>query len=399
ENFIKIRKGLDKSVVSRDYYFWHSHYYTHQRPGYYTSVRMHSNRASNIEQPHNEEGLKNHHYGDGSNFISVTGQEYNQIFPVWDWQKIPGTTVLQKPELPHWDNLARQGRKDFTGGVTDEKYGAAAFDFESVHDPLKAKKGWFFFDKEFVCLGAGIQSEAEMNVATTLNQSLLAGAVTVKIQDTQQLQQDLHDLKRVNWVHHANIGYVFPEKTDVTVRNQPQTGNWRSINHQSWATDESVTKDVFSLWLDHGVKPQQGSYQYIVVPGIGAVEMASYQPDVVKIVSNTEQMQAVEHIGLGIGQVVFYQSGIVRFGENLSVKTDQPCLLMVMRRNNVVKKVTVSDPTGKLKKIRLEINSKLNGAGGNWQSDWDENRKLSVLQFTLPEEGMAGKSVSAVVNQ
>jgi chondroitin AC lyase len=399
ENIIKIRRGEVKPALTRDYYFWHSHYYTHQRPDYYTSVRMHSNRASNMEQPHNEEGLKSHHYGDGSNFISVTGEEYRQIFPVWDWQKIPGTTVLQKPDVVHWNDLARQGRKDFTGGVTDEKYGTAAFDFESVHDPLKAKKAWFFFDSEFVCLGAGIQSDADLNVATTLNQSLLNGAVTVKADNKHQLEPDLYDLKNVNWVHHANIGYVFPDKANVKLRNQSQTGTWRSINHQSWATDEPVTKEVFTLWLDHGRKPQSGSYQYIVVPGVSEAAMNTYRSDLLKIISNTEQMQAVEHTGLGLSQIVFYQPGIVKLGDNLNIKADQPCLVMVTHSNSKVQKVTVSDPTGKLKKIRLELNTRLNGAGGDWQNEWDENRKVSVLQFSLPEEGMAGKSVSALLTE
>ncbi|WP_439558526.1 polysaccharide lyase family 8 super-sandwich domain-containing protein, partial [Dyadobacter sp.] len=154
ENIVRIRKGEVKPNLTRDHYFWHSHYYTHQRPDYYASVRMHSKRAANMEQPHNEEGLKNHHYGDGSNFISQTGKEFDGIFPVWDWQKIPGTTVVQKPEVAHWKELAKPGLNDFTGGVTDQRYGAAAFDFASVHDPLKARKAWFFFDREFVSLGS-----------------------------------------------------------------------------------------------------------------------------------------------------------------------------------------------------------------------------------------------------
>ena len=87
-----------------------------------------------------------HHFGDGSNFISLTGKEYFNIYPVWDWQKIPGTTVVQKPELPHWKEIAKKGLTDFVGGVSDGEYGAAAFDFASAHDPLKARKAWFFFE-------------------------------------------------------------------------------------------------------------------------------------------------------------------------------------------------------------------------------------------------------------
>ena len=61
--------------------------------------------------------------------------------------------------------------------IFDGKNGAAAFDFESAHDPLKAKKSWFFFDDEYVCLGASVQSSSPYPVATTINQTLLNSKV------------------------------------------------------------------------------------------------------------------------------------------------------------------------------------------------------------------------------
>src|SRR5215204_6649323 len=160
QELVKIRRNETQPKLKWDRFFWHSEYFTHQRPGWFSSVRMHSNRQNNMEEPHNEEGLKMHHFADGSNFISLTGKEYFDIFPVWDWQKIPGATIVQKPELPHWNEIAKKGKSEFVGGVTDGTYGAAVFDFKSVHDPLKARKAWFFFDREYVSLGTGISSEA-----------------------------------------------------------------------------------------------------------------------------------------------------------------------------------------------------------------------------------------------
>ena len=170
-------------AISKDRFYWHSEYFTQQRPDYFASVRMFSSRQSNMEQPHNEEGIKNHHYSDGSNFVTRTGKEYFDIFPVWDWMKIPGTTITQKPAIPHWNQLAKKGLTDFVGGVTDGKYGAAAMDLCCVHDSLKARKSWFFFDNEYVCLGTGINTTEDFPVATTLNQCLLNKGVVVKTKD------------------------------------------------------------------------------------------------------------------------------------------------------------------------------------------------------------------------
>lgn len=72
---------------------------TCQRPHYFASVRMYSTRNHSVEVPYNEEGLRNHFLADGSNFLTRTGNEYNEIMPVYDWRKIPGTTVVQKLRL------------------------------------------------------------------------------------------------------------------------------------------------------------------------------------------------------------------------------------------------------------------------------------------------------------
>ena len=53
-----------------------------------------------MEYPYNSEGLLNHHRGDGANHISRTGNEYFNIFPVFDYQKIPGATIMQNESLP-----------------------------------------------------------------------------------------------------------------------------------------------------------------------------------------------------------------------------------------------------------------------------------------------------------
>ncbi|HYH55813.1 MAG TPA: polysaccharide lyase family 8 super-sandwich domain-containing protein, partial [Anseongella sp.] len=176
---IKIRRGEAKPALAGSRFFWSSEYFSYQRPDFFASVRMYSSRNHSVEVPYNEEGLKNHHLADGSNFISRTGEEYAGVFPVWDWQKIPGTTVLQKPALPPPDAIQQKGLRSFAGAVSDGRYGAAAVDFKSPLDGLEAKKAWFFFDREYVCLGSGISAPAPYPVATTINQCLLQQEVIV----------------------------------------------------------------------------------------------------------------------------------------------------------------------------------------------------------------------------
>lgn len=395
EEIIKIRKGEIVSHLTKTRFFWHSEYFTLQRPKYFASVRMHSSRNHTMEEPHNDEGLKMHHFGDGSNFISLTGREYFNIYPVWDWQKIPGTTVVQKPKLPHWNEISKKGLTDFVGGISDGTYGAAAFDFESAHDPLKGRKSWFFFDNEYVSLGAGIQSKAAYPVNTTLNQTRLNSTVVVGRSGTQEvLTKGEHDLGATSWVLHDKVAYLFPTPTSVHLTNKTATGNWRQINHQGWATNEEVKEEVFTLWLDHGIQPKEAAYAYIVIPNMEAASIPEYQQkSAISILSNTPEIQAVQHSGLGQSQLVFYQAGKIQVNAKLWVEVDQPCMLMIVAKGNKIRELVVSDPSRKLKVLNISSTGKTKGAGEQWTSTWDSTNKKSRIQVTLPQDGYAGQSV------
>ena len=401
EELVKIRKNEKNAKLSWDRFFWHSEYFTHQRPTWFSSVRMHSNRQSNMEQPHNEEGLFNHHFADGSNFITISGKEYLDIFPVWDWQKIPGTTIVQKPSLPHWNQIAKKGITEFIGAVTDGMYGAVAFDFQSVHDPLKARKAWFFFDKEYVCLGAGISSDAAYPVVTTMNQCLLRNEVSVKEQNgNTSFKKGTHDVKNVSWVLHDGVAYVFPSLTNVHVSNQTVTGNWRQINHQDWATEEPVQKDVFSLWIDHGIKPENGKYEYIVVPRVEESSIDNYyKRSGIVVLANTPELQAVQHKNLGRTQIVFYQEGSIKLPDGLVVTVGSPCLVMIKKKGKSIEQIQVSDPSRMLKTLELTVNSPIKTSGDHWKAEWDKTKNLSVIHIDLPAEDYAGKTVELMLRK
>jgi chondroitin AC lyase len=355
---------------------------------------MHSTRNDNMEVPYNGEGLMNHHRGDGTNYISRTGDEYTNIAPVYDWQKIPGTTILQKPELPSENEIQKKGLTDFVGAVTDGKYGAVVYDFKSPHDPLSAKKAWFFFDDEYVCLGAEINSRAKLPVATTINQCLLNGDVVVMNGDKKStVGKGERSLDAVKWILHDGIGYVFPEAQRVILSNQAQTGSWFKINRQSDSPKDEVSKDVFKLWIDHGQQPSNASYQYIVVPSTSETEMDKAGQQV-KILANTPEIQAVSHSGLNICQIVFYTSGELKVSDNLTIGMDSPGTVMVKTEGDAVKQISVADPSRKLGKIHLSVSGKFERNGENFKSVWNKEKGVSEIAIDLPQTVYAGQSVT-----
>ena len=397
ENIAKIRKGEQQPNLSYDRFFWHSEYSVHQRPSWYSTVRMFSSRNNTMEFPHNMESLKHHHYADGANFISVTGKEYDDIFPVWDWQKIPGTTVVQRAVMPSYTEIVKQGKTGFVGAVTDGSYGASAFDFESPLDPLKARKSWFFFDKEYVCLGAGITSTAEFPVTTSLNQCLLKSDVVAKtVNEKTTLEKGEHQLNKVKWVLHEGIAYVFPTPTDVCLNNKPYTGYWHDIvSTTRKINSDKETRELFSLWIDHGKQPVDASYAYIVAPG---TDPAMTDPDSiasrVKILVNTVKIQAVQHIGLNITQVVFYDQGTVQLSNGLTLTANNPGIVMLKGSAQGIEEITVADPGRKLHSFQLSVSENFSGGGANWKTVWKKQEKTTDITFTLPDGQLAGKSMT-----
>lgn len=396
EQIIKARKGEPFLASSYANFFWQAEHFVYQRPHYYTSVRMYSTRNANMEEPYNGEGLTNHFRGDGTNYISVKGDEYNNLTPVYDWRKIPGTTCMQQELMPSENEIQKYGLSSFVGGVTNNMFGAVVFDFKSPHNPLSAKKSWFFFNSEYVCLGAGIKSSTNNPVATTLNQCRLRGKVMVKSPEgVNTVLKGNRLLEDVSWIHHDSVGYIFPVKQKINLFNQTATGSWYQANRQTRISKEEVHEDVFKLWIDHGAYLANASYAYIVMPGTDLKTLSASASNLaVEIVSNTPEIQAVKHHAERLAYVVFYRSGVVKFSDKLIIGMDSPGMLMLRYDTNErIQELVVSDPSRNLGKIHLTVNQKITRQDSACTTTWQEGRGITEIAIELPQTVYAGKSV------
>lgn len=395
EEIMRLRKGEAKPAQSFSKFFWQSEHFVFQRPNFYTTVRMFSTRNRNMEEPYNGPGITTHHRADGTNYLMLKGDEYHNIWPVYDWQKISGTTIMQKPKLHGPENIQMDGLRDFVGAVTDGLYGAVAFDFKSPHDMVEAKKSWFFFDDEYVCLGTAIKSEPNLPVTTTINQVLLRSDVTV-MQDgaVEKLPRGDRELKNVKWVYQDKIGYIFPHSATVHLSNQEEKGRWSDITDQKNISQEVVSMDVFKLWFDHGKSPDSASYEYIVVPDVKQEELQSTAGNNrgIEIIANNPDVQAVMSTKLGIGQVAFYKAGMVTLPNGVTIRMDSPGMAMLKMKDGRIQELTVSDPSRKLSRVMVTLSGTYDANGGPARviSDIDEEGTLIVVD--LPKGVYAGKS-------
>lgn len=391
-----IRNNKTKSTLSHATFYWNTEHFSFQRPGWFTSVRMYSTRNYNMEVPYNSEGLLNHHRGDGANHLSRTGDEYFDIAPVFDYQKVPGATIIQKPALPAPDEIQKLGLTDFAGAVTDGLYAAAAFNFKSPHDPLCARKAWFFFDDEYVCLGAGISGKSGLPVATTLNQCLLKSDVTISSGNkTSVITKSEKEFENIDWVFQDGVGYAFPKPATINIRNMETTGSWWTVNKQNDSPKDEVKMDIFKLWLNHGERPSDASYEYIVVPATSIEKMEqNNSKNNIEILSNTPEVQAVKNLGLNICQVVFYKSGDIQISEKSKIISYNPGIVMLKVEDEKLVEISVSDPNRELLKFYLSVSSKIVAHGENFVSVWNETEGVSEISIDLPQGNYAGQSVT-----
>lgn len=401
-NIAAIRSGKSASIPSFSKFFWQSEHFVFQRPHYYTSIRMFSSRNANMEVPYNGEGLANHYRGDGTNYLSLTGKEYSRLPPVYDWMKIPGTTIMQSDKMPPENEIQKNGLTDFVGGVSNGVYGAAAFDFKSPHNPLSAKKSWFFFDKEYICLGAGLTSSSSRTVVTTLEQSHLMGDVVISSDKNRTvLPQGKHLQKEADWLYHNQVGYLFHTKQNVCLSNEEEKGDWFRINRSTSSSKELVKEDVFKLWIDHGSRLNDATYEYVVMPSTTQSDLIAYTAaPLIKTVVNTSEYQAVWHELLNIGYAVFYKGGTIPVSEEIELTSDSPGMVMFCcNKEGQIQEITVADPSRKLKRLHLRVNQKISTNSESCTATWNTSIAQTLLGISLPQDGYEGNSITIAFNK
>lgn len=351
------KKSANYGIKPLHTHYFRGDYALHVRPHYTFDVRMVSNRTMRCEYG-NGENLKTYFMSDGCTNIVTEGSEYARIFPVWNWNRIPGVTAPQLDTIPRtvidWQT---RGTSVFAGGVSDSLYGVSVYSYLDTYAGINtaAKKSWFFFDDEIICLGAGINSTAGVPVCTTINQCLLSKKEVILSQSKKQSMVKEGDFvyDSPEWVLHNGIGYVFPAGGNLFLSKKMQTGSWYSINHTESKNEQQ--QEVFTLGFNHGCNPRNATYAYIVVPGIhSARKMNHYRKSPVEILANTDSMQIVRHTKLGIWQMVFYKEGTFRNGE-LSVSVDKACALMLKDGHSGNAELHIADPGQTQSCIKVEL--------------------------------------------
>ncbi len=154
------------------------------------------------------------------------------------------------------------------------------------------------------------------------------------IADGTKLNVSSADLNtKAKWVWYESTGgYVFENPENINMRRT--TGN----------------PSFFEMWINHGKKPDNAKYAYVQLPLKSAEEVKAYSENpTVKILSNTEKLQAAADETAGLTEAVFWSAGALG-----RYSVDVPMMFMEQKADGK-SAIAVSDPTQKLTSGRITV--------------------------------------------
>ena len=389
-NDILQRNLKSGSVSEKPMYkhFWRSDLSIFRNTTDYISVRSCSPRVKGTEFT-NKENKKGHYISDGCTIFMRNGDEYADIFPVWDWNHIPGVTApILDPVVAHTKTDEYKNSNPFVGGLTNGNYGISTFHL--TRNKVSAKKSWFYMNGVLICLGANIRSISDKDVITDVNQCRKKSDANVLFSDMKSINCTDTTLssKDIKAIWQDSIGYYFPKSQQVSFSVKNQYGNWHEIADPY--SPEKVSQKIFDLWLNHGMNAHNVPYyEYVVLPSVNLTTLKEFikQPTF-EIISNSKDIQAVKSKASDLIQYVFYKQGKFQtFSPSEFIEAKTLGLIQLERNSEKNISLTVAEPTQSKKTFRISITGKYTADCAKY----NRSSGMTEIRIPLPQGSEAGK--------
>lgn len=381
----------------------------HLRSGFGFGLSMTSSRIANYESMWNQ-NKKAWYTGDGMTYLYNGDQKrYSEDF--WGTvnpYRLPGTTVDTQTR----SDAQAQGTcstKNWVGGSEiDGIYSTAgmevgAYNVSGYTTSLTAKKSWFMFDNEIVCLGSGITSSSGRTIETTVeNEKINSSGINALTVNGTSKSTSLgwsETMSGVNYIHlsgnttGSDVGYYFPSSTTVKGLREARSVAWTDMDNKG--SSALTTRNYLTLWLDHGTDPSNSTYQYVILPNMSASQVSTYagSPDIT-VLENSTGAQGVKENSLNITGVNYWNDISKTVG---GITSDKKASVM-MKETTTQIEVVVSDPTqANTGNIVIQINKTASSTASN-DSQITVNQ-LNTIRFTVNVNGSKGKTFKVTFNK
>ncbi|WP_158679141.1 polysaccharide lyase 8 family protein [Anaerococcus marasmi] len=329
ENKIHIFNNMDKLV------------YNNADKDYALGFSMHSSRIKNFEYM-NGENSKGWYTSDGVVYL------YNQdlshysdnYWATVDHSALPSITEIKETRDSSTskknDNTERLLKSSFVGATKlDEKNASLAMDFNNWNDDIRLKKSWFILGNRIVFLGSDIANPNSKKVYTSIENRKLKEAdqykvyVNDKVLEKQKTTEDVISkvfLESKNGTN-ENIGYYFLNNKNLIVEKEHRQASWSEVNKDG--SKDKKENDFIKINQDH--KDNTG-YAYVMVPATSKNEFDRAPMDDIKILANTDKVQAVYDQKNNIWGISLFKDEKFKINDDLSL--DKKGLYTIKKDSN-----------------------------------------------------------------
>lgn len=369
QRFIAHINGLNGVSLLGCKYFWRGEMLVKRLPSFYSSLKISSDATVSSEFVNNE-NKKGYWLGMGVNMFYHRWDDYADIYPIWDWSKLPGVTNFSEVPLmpPRMKNSSH-----FAGGVSNGNDGVAAMIVDLPQ--IQANKSWFFFGNRILALGSGIKSDSHSEVTTAVDQRLSR----FETYSATGLLPEGFEENAGKKLWYDSIGYESLDNQSFFVSNRIQNGRWRDIGT---VRDSALGKKVLKIWINHGLAPKAGKYSYLIGLGVDSLRFWNGVSKL-KILSNDTNAQSVYDPVTNSLAAVFYKPGHLSFLKASQIEVNSPCVLM-LRESNGKFHLDIADPLRSVSEIYVKVLKKRS----------DGKTLVSLLRVEMPSGVYAGSTAS-----
>jgi chondroitin AC lyase len=303
--------------------YWRSDFVAHQTKAGYMSVKMCSSRTVGTESG-NGENLRGYWMPFGATFFLQEGTEYDGLTAVWDWSAIPGVTAPK--EVPTFTGYLRHNAQ-FVGCIGNGFSSVAAMRLNTAS--TTAKKSWFLHGDTMIALGADIQSKHPLGVRTTVNQTHWRGLLNTD----QGTASSAGTRSGLRWAWLNGILYRMLGETTAIARTE-HVKSLTDLSNTALGYSNGAAASIFTLQIDHGLQPTNGSYAYSVTHGVLNPTKADLTPDVFTLISNVSTLQAVRWPDKLMWMAVVHSPTELQLDSKRRLRLNQPCLLIIGQKGD-----------------------------------------------------------------
>lgn len=323
-NRLELPPSTPAAAITR--FYPQSEYLIVRRPSWFAGVLMNSTRTASWKAINGE-----HIHGSSSAEFSLAlmtdGMEWtNSTAPTMDWRRIPGVTRCDSIE----PSPEGYGQSTFVGGLAGDDFAVLGLQYllsPPAQKTLRANKSVFIAGDTIVMLGSAIECDAPDAVVTTLfNAPIIEGAsylhngVALDIENEQAVELEADDTLLLR---NVAVRVLTPAQLHI----QNRCGSYAALNSaESEPLDEMVDEyqevhrgGWVSVVVNHGVKPESGSYGALIRP---SVEPNFQPPDDLQITHEVAHHRVVTDEGNLGGEVRF--PGDWRVARGLSYPAAEP---------------------------------------------------------------------------